>query len=50
MLEYRGSAYKVVFNPEWIPDEGYSHWASPLLHDWEIESGKVYTFVAEIGE
>ena len=50
MLEYRGSWYKVVFNPEWISDEGYTHWASPMLYHSEIESGKVYTFVAEIGE
>jgi hypothetical protein len=50
MLEYRGSWYIAVFNPEWISDEGYIHWASPMLRYSEIESGKVYTFVAEIGE
>lgn len=50
MLEYRGSWYKVVFNPEWISDEGYIHWASPMLYYSEIEPEKVYTFVAEIGE
>jgi hypothetical protein len=49
LLKYRGSWYKVVFRSEWISEEAYVSWSSPMLRDSEVTAGEVYTFVAEIG-
>ncbi len=46
MLIYPHPWYVVVFNPEWVPDEGHAAWASPRLVYGEIEAGRVYTFGA----